>query len=60
MHEEIFNGDGIELVQWIAILDDSVCDYCEGLHNQIFEINDLPDWPAHTRCRCEVVPYYEV
>lgn len=60
IHREIFKGAGIEVVQWIAILDNSVCDYCEGLHNQVFKIDDLPDWPAHTKCRCEVVPYYEV
>jgi SPP1 gp7 family putative phage head morphogenesis protein len=49
--------NNIRQVQWLAILDDHVCPYCQSLNGRVFNIEDLPAHPAHGNCRCSVVPY---
>ncbi len=45
----------IEYVMWTNALDSNVCEYCEGLDGEVFEVNNTPDCPAHANCNCEVV-----
>ena len=47
---------GIQQVQWIAAYDDRVCPICEGLHDEIFDLGEEPEIPAHPNCRCTLIP----
>lgn len=38
--------------QWNAILDKFTCKTCWGRNGQIYTMDELPDIPAHTNCRC--------
>ncbi len=49
----------IEKQIWVSMLDSNTCDYCSDLDDQVFDIGDEPDWPAHVNCNCELVPYDE-
>ena len=51
-----FEKDGVDMVLWKAALDDRVCEECEELDGQVFELNELPERP-HRNCRCEFVKY---
>lgn len=43
---------GIKKVEWIAALDDRVCNDCLMRDGQIFDIDNAPELPAHKGCRC--------
>ena len=47
---------GIQQVQWIAAYDDRVCPICEGLHDEVFNLGEEPEIPAHPNCRCTLIP----
>ncbi len=45
-------------VQWLACLDDRVCEDCTQLHNEIVELESkfpMGDPPVHDECRCTIV-----
>ena len=50
---EAFRRAGIEQVIWVTQDDDRVCEGCELLDGQIFDIDNVPD-PPHWGCRCEL------
>lgn len=52
---EAFRAAGITQVVWVTQQDERVCEECEGLNGQIFDINNVPN-PAHINCRCELHP----
>ena len=54
-----YTDAGVTQVQWVAALDDRVCEECEGLHENVYDIGSEPDLPVHPNCRCTVVPYQE-
>lgn len=43
---------GIKKVEWIAALDERVCNDCLMRDGQIFDIDDAPPIPTHKGCRC--------
>jgi hypothetical protein len=45
----------IEQYQWKSTLDSRTCAICQGLSNEIFNVNEGPLPPAHPSCRCTVV-----
>ena len=51
-----YEAAGIQQVQWIAAFDDRVCPICEDLHDQVFDLGDEPEIPAHPNCRCTLIP----
>lgn len=53
---EAYRNGGIPQVMWVSLLDDSVCDDCEALDGQVFDIADAPDPPEHWNCRCHLEP----
>ena len=57
--KERYSAAGIEMVEFIAALDDRVCEECEGLHETTYPIEDAPSLPVHPNCRCTLVPYIE-
>lgn len=50
---EAFREAGIEQVVWVTQADDRVCEDCDALNGQIFDIDAVPD-PPHWGCRCEL------
>ena len=47
----------VEMVEYLAALDDRVCEDCEELHGKRYPIEDAPELPIHPNCRCTLVPY---
>ena len=41
---------------WNAILDRGTCETCRARDGRIFDYSNGPKPPAHTRCRCSIVP----
>jgi len=54
-----YKDAGVEMVEWIAAYDDSVCPECESEHGNIYPIGDTPPIPLHPNCRCTLIPYRE-
>jgi len=52
---EAFRRAGIEQVIWVTQEDDRVCEDCEPLDGQIFDVDNVPD-PPHYGCRCRLIP----
>ena len=52
---EAFREAGIEQVIWVTQEDDRVCEDCEPLDGQIFDVDNVPD-PPHWGCRCRLIP----
>lgn len=52
---EAFRRAGIEQVIWVTQEDDRVCEDCEPLDGQIFDVDNVPD-PPHWGCRCRLIP----
>lgn len=48
---EAFREAGIEQVVWVTQADDRVCEDCDALNGQIFDIDAVPV-PPHWGCRC--------
>ena len=46
---------GIEQVMWCSENDNRVCNDCEDLNGQVFDIDKVPDKP-HPNCRCWKIP----
>ena len=47
---------GIQEVQIWADADERRCDVCGGLHKKIYPVGAVMPIPAHTNCRCCIVP----
>lgn len=56
---ERYASRGIEQLEYVAALDDRVCEECESLHGNIYDVGDQPDLPIHPNCRCTYVAYIE-
>jgi len=53
---ETYKEKGVEKVRWLAAVSDRTCDICMGLNGEVFGINDGDRPPAHTNCRCSMIP----
>lgn len=57
--EQRYKDAGIKKVQIWAKEDERLCKVCGKLHEQIFYLGDKIPIPAHTKCRCCIVPVIE-
>ena len=57
--QERYRSMGVERVEWVAALDDSVCEECESLHGNTYDMDEVPAQPVHPNCRCTTVPIIE-
>ena len=48
--------NGAKQFRWIASYGERTCEICEDLNNQIFNADEVPDYP-HIMCRCTIEPY---
>jgi len=48
---EVAEQSDVELIAWVTSGDTKVCDICEA-NEGVYELNELPEYPAHVACRC--------
>jgi SPP1 gp7 family putative phage head morphogenesis protein len=53
---ESYRAKGYSKLKWIATMDDKTSKICRKLNRKEFDIENLPDIPAHPNCRCTMVP----
>lgn len=56
---EEFQRYGVEMVEWVAAMDERTCPKCGPLHGKKFRIGEAPDCPLHPNCRCVLIPFIE-
>lgn len=50
-----YEDSDIDFVQWVAKLDNRVCEECRDRNGNIYPVTKVPPKP-HPRCRCEFKP----
>lgn len=55
-----YRKGGVEEYRWVATFGQRTCSVCEGLNGQLFALGGGPTPPAHSLCRCTVVPKTEL
>lgn len=51
----LYQSEGVLTVDWVSVGDGRVCLACEANEaGSPWALGDLPEWPAHPRCRCFV------
>lgn len=53
---ESYRQKGYKKLRWVATMDDKTSAICRKRNGKTFDIEDLPDIPAHPNCRCTLVP----
>ncbi len=54
---DIWYAGGVGRVVWRSRDDPTTCPECMGRDGEVFRWDDLPDMPAHPKCRCELEIY---
>jgi SPP1 gp7 family putative phage head morphogenesis protein len=49
----------VQKVRWLTAYDDRTCAECASLDGKEFDIDEVPDCPAHPNCRCVLLPVIE-
>ncbi len=57
---EHYKDNKIKKVSWVASFGPRTCPECGDLDGRVFNIDDHPDIPLHTMCRCSLVPVTEL
>lgn len=57
--EQRYKDAGIKRVQIWAKEDERLCDICGELHEKTYTLGEKIPIPAHTKCRCCIVPVIE-
>lgn len=53
---EALEDAGVPKVQWVSEHDARVCDVCEDMDGNVYDIDKIPAKP-HWACRCRIKPY---
>lgn len=53
---ESYRAKGYTKLKWIATMDDKTSKICRKRNSKEYDIDRLPDIPAHPNCRCTMVP----
>lgn len=53
---ESYRAKGYTKLKWIATMDDKTSKICRKRNGKEYDIDHLPDIPAHPNCRCTMVP----
>ncbi len=57
---ESYRAKGYTKLKWIATMDDKTSKICRKLNRKEYDIERLPDIPAHPNCRCTMVPVIDM
>ena len=58
-HHDAYKAAGVKQVQFLTAKDDRVCDECDAMDGEIFDIDDAPMLPIHPNGRSQLTPYFE-
>lgn len=47
---------GVQKLEWLTMEDERMCPVCGELDGKQFDIDHLPNIPAHPQCRCALLP----
>lgn len=53
---ESYRSKGYAKLKWVATMDSKTSEICRKRNGKEYDIDDLPDIPAHPNCRCTLVP----
>lgn len=53
---ESYRSKGYNKLKWVATMDSKTSKECRKRNGKEYDIDDLPDIPAHPNCRCTLVP----
>jgi SPP1 gp7 family putative phage head morphogenesis protein len=53
------NDDLCTGIEWALSSGEGHCDICEELDGSIFAKDELPEYPAHPHCSCNLIPRYD-
>lgn len=53
---ESYRAKGYTKLKWIATMDDKTSKICRKRNGKEYDVDSLPDIPAHPNCRCTMVP----
>lgn len=54
--EKFYGSAGIQKYSWVATYGERTCATCDGLNGTTYELGNGPKPPAHSLCRCSIVP----
>lgn len=57
---ESYRAKGYTKLKWVATMDDKTSKICRKLNRKEYDIDHLPDIPAHPNCRCTMVPVIDM
>lgn len=57
---ESYRAKGYTKLKWIATMDDKTSKICRKRNSKEYDIENLPDIPAHPNCRCTMVPVIDM
>lgn len=57
-HTAFSENNSIDYVKWVTENDDRVCDICEPMDDNVYELSDapVPQDDTHFGCRCAITP----
>lgn len=53
---ESYKAKGYKKLRWVATMDNKTSEICRSRNGKEYDIDNLPDIPAHPNCRCTYVP----
>lgn len=57
---ESYRAKGYTKLKWVATMDDKTSEICRKRNGKEYDIDRLPDIPAHPNCRCTMVPVIDM
>lgn len=65
VQDEFKNDEDVAAIQWSLTLGDNTCPVCEGIASEdsgygagVYLKDELPEYPAHPSCMCDLSPVY--
>ncbi|MCH4162434.1 MAG: minor capsid protein [Lactococcus raffinolactis] len=57
---ESYRAKGYKKLRWVATMDSKTSKICRKRNGKEYDIDSLPDIPAHPNCRCTMVPVIDI
>ena len=57
---DYYKSSGVQKYSWVATFGERTCEQCENLNGEVWEFGKGPQPPAHSLCRCTIVPEVEL
>jgi SPP1 gp7 family putative phage head morphogenesis protein len=55
-HHDVYTRAGVGKVEFVTAHDDRVCEECDSMDGEIFDLNDAPMIPQHPNARSILIP----